>query len=259
MNIVFPHIESQFEFTAPEIRQLSPNNVQLATLLLFVPLIEHPLFELTIEDEPLRVPFRKKLRDQPVLLNQHHWIASKFEPEGQGIFLLSTVAMQDQVPQAIDRTKLVDVATSDPQHLINGSFFGSIKRFLEGLFKLSGGEEFNVHAMKATHVVPGSLIQVNCIAILILELDVSSLSLILFSPQLVNISLALRDLFFGRSAHLRRLPHQVFAGRQSVLLASQLLEDPLYVDLGDLEGPSLTICILNLYLLLAGQKLDPLK
>ena len=98
MHIILPHIEPQFELSTPEIRQPALDNVQLATLLLLESLIEHPLLELAIEDEPLRMPFGEKLRYQPVLLDQHHRVARQLEPEGQGVFLLPTVAMQDQIP-----------------------------------------------------------------------------------------------------------------------------------------------------------------
>ena len=81
MHIILPHIEPHFKLSTPKIRQPALNRVELTILLLFEPLIEHPLFEFAIKDESLRVPLGKKLRDLSVLLNQHQWIASKFKPE----------------------------------------------------------------------------------------------------------------------------------------------------------------------------------
>ena len=207
VHIILPHIEPQFELSTPEIRQPTLDRVQLAALLLLEPLIEHPLLELTIEDEPLRVPLGEKLGYQPVLLDQHHWVARQLEPECQGVFLLPAVAMQDQVPQAVDRAELVDVAARDPERLINGSFLGAIERFLQGLFKLSGGEEFDVHAVQAAHVVPGPLVQIHRVPILVLKLDIGSLGLVFLSLQLVNISIPSGNFIFSRSAHFRRLPY----------------------------------------------------
>ena len=93
VHIILPHIEPQFEFSTPEIRQLALDNVQLAALLMLEPLIEHPLLEFAIEDEPLRVPLGEKLGYLPVLLDQHHRVARQFEPHGQGVFLKLAVAM----------------------------------------------------------------------------------------------------------------------------------------------------------------------
>ena len=46
--------------------------------------------------------------------------------------------MEDQVPQPVDGSKLVDVATRHPQHLVDAVFLGPVEGLLQGLFELSG-------------------------------------------------------------------------------------------------------------------------
>ena len=56
----------------------------------------------------------KEFRYLAVLLKKHHWIASKFEPESEGVFLLPAIAMQDQISQPVNRSELIDVAACHP-------------------------------------------------------------------------------------------------------------------------------------------------
>ena len=57
--------------------------------------------------------------------------------------------MHQQVSQTVDSSKLVDVASRYPEHLINAVFFVAPERLLEGLFELSGRQKLDMHAMKA--------------------------------------------------------------------------------------------------------------
>ena len=114
------------------------------------------------------MPFGEELWYPSVLLKEHHWIASEFEPISNGVLLLFPVAMQYQVSQAVNRAKLINVAACDPESLIEGTFLCAIKRFLQGLFELSGSKKFHMHAMKATLVIPSPLVQVHSVPILIL-------------------------------------------------------------------------------------------
>mgnify|MGYP001169711734 FL=1 len=79
-----------------------------------------------------------KLGNLSILLEKHHGVTGEFEPHGEAVLLLLAIAMEDQVSQPVDRSKLVDIATSNPQGLVEGSLFGAIECFLQSLFKLSG-------------------------------------------------------------------------------------------------------------------------
>ena len=81
----------------------------------------------------------EELWDQPVLLEQHHRVTSQLKPFGEDRLELFLVSMQDQVSQPVDGTKLINVAASDPESLIKSALLRAIKRFLQGLFELSGG------------------------------------------------------------------------------------------------------------------------
>ena len=75
-NIVLPQVESQLKLSVPKPCHFTTNSVQLGQLLLFEPLIEHPGFKLSVENEALSVAFGIELWDLPVQFHQHHWIAS---------------------------------------------------------------------------------------------------------------------------------------------------------------------------------------
>ena len=75
--------------------------------------------------------------------------------------------MEDQVPQPVDRSKLVDVATRHPQHLVDAVFLGPVEGLLQGLFELSGSQKFDVHAMQPAHVISGPFIKIHSVAILV--------------------------------------------------------------------------------------------
>ena len=64
-----------------------------------------------------------------------------------------------------------------------------------------------MHAVQAAHVVPGPLVQIHCVPILVLKLDIGSLGLVFLSLQLVNINIPRGNFIFSRSAHFRRLPY----------------------------------------------------
>ena len=81
----------------------------------------------------------EELRDQPVLLEQHHRVTGQLKPFGEDRLELFLVSMQDQVSQPVNGTKLINVAASDPESLIKSALLRAIKRFLQGLFELSGG------------------------------------------------------------------------------------------------------------------------
>lgn len=93
-DVVFPHVEAEFELSSPEIRDFAFNDVKLAVLLIFEAHIEHPLFKLSIEDQSLSVSFREELGDLPVLLQEHHRVARQLEPKGEGVLLLPARPMQ---------------------------------------------------------------------------------------------------------------------------------------------------------------------
>jgi len=46
--------------------------------------------------------------------------------------------VQYEVPKPIYGSKLIYIASSDPQHLVNAVFLGSIEGLLKRLFELSG-------------------------------------------------------------------------------------------------------------------------
>ena len=177
-HIVLPHVESEFELAAPEIRQLAPHHVQLAMLLVLMALVQHPLLKFAIKHQPLRMPLGKEFRYLAVLLQEHHRVASKFEPEREGVFLLAAIAVQDQISQPVDRAELVDVAARHPEHLIDGPFFAAVGGAFESLFELSRRQQLHMHAVNAAHMLPGALVEVHRVAILALQLEIASLCLI---------------------------------------------------------------------------------
>ena len=79
-DIVLPHIKAQLEFSVPESCHFTTDCVQLGQLLLFEPMIKHPRFKLSVENEALSMAFSIELWNLPVQFHQHHRIASKFEP-----------------------------------------------------------------------------------------------------------------------------------------------------------------------------------
>ena len=137
-DIVFPHVESELHLPPPEIREFALHDIKLTILRVFKALVEHPLFKLAIENESFSMSLSVKLGNLSILLEKHHGVAGEFEPHGEAVLLLLAIAVEDQVSQPVDRTKLVDIATSNPQGLVEGSLLGAIECFLQSLFKLSG-------------------------------------------------------------------------------------------------------------------------
>ena len=87
-HVILPHIESKLELASPVVGQCALDCIELAVLLLFETLIEHPLFELSVEDEALCVTLGEKLRYLIVLLYEHHGVACEFEPFDEGALRL---------------------------------------------------------------------------------------------------------------------------------------------------------------------------
>ena len=75
---------------------------------------EHPLFKLAIENESFGMSLCEKLGNLSILLEEHHGVAGELEPQGEAVLLLLAIAVKDQVSQPVDRSKLVDVAASNP-------------------------------------------------------------------------------------------------------------------------------------------------
>ena len=71
-----------------------------------------------------------ELGDLFVLLHKHQWVASQFEPSCQSILRNSLILMEQKVAQSVDRPELVNVATRDPQHLINALLLRAIDGIL---------------------------------------------------------------------------------------------------------------------------------
>ena len=106
-------------------------SVKLAILLVLMSQIEHPIFEFSVKDQPFRVAFGVKLWYLPILLKKHHGVTGKFEPPCQSGLRLSLVSMQDEISESVNGTKLVNVASSDPHHLLHAILFDAIERLVE--------------------------------------------------------------------------------------------------------------------------------
>lgn len=171
-HIVLPHCESEFELALPKVTNLVLDGVKLAHSLTLMANFEHPLLELSIEDQSCGVVLCKELRDLPVLFNEHKRLTCQFEPTQESVFRKFAVSVQDQVAKTVDGAELVHIASSHPQHLLYTTLLGAIESLLEGLFKLSGGEELHVHAMQSANPVPGALIQVHSVGVFGLQLPI---------------------------------------------------------------------------------------
>ena len=158
INVVSPHGESEFEFSAPKAVNRSPDHIKLTLSLLLQALVHHPLLELTAEDQAFSVILCVEFWDLLILLQEHHWITSEFEPARKGVFGFPLVLVYQQISQTIDRSKLIDVASSDKEHLIDGLFFSAIEHSLQGLFELSGRQKFDVHSVHSAHTVASTLV-----------------------------------------------------------------------------------------------------
>ena len=66
--------------------------------------------------------------------------------------------MDQKISETIDRSKLIDVASSDKEHLVDGLFFGAVEHSLQGLFELSGRQKLDVHSVHATHTVTSTFV-----------------------------------------------------------------------------------------------------
>ena len=158
LDVVTPHIETQFELSVPKVRHLELHCVQLTHFGAFMVQVQHPLFELSVEHKSLRVLLGKELRDLFVLLDQHERLTRQLKPSQERTFCKLAVFLKDKVAKAIDCPKLIYVATSDPKHLLNCDLFTALKCLLQRLFKLSGRKKFYMHAVQASDSVFGSLV-----------------------------------------------------------------------------------------------------
>ena len=77
--------------------------------------------------------------------------------------------------------------------------------------------------MEATHTVTGSLVQVNGVAILVLEQLQSFTNAINLMLHGINIVFSPPDVLICHSDHLHRLPHQVFIALNRAFLVTKLV------------------------------------
>ena len=84
------------------------------------------------------MPFCEVVWNTSVLFYEHHGIACQLEPASESILRLSLILVYHQVTQSVDCTKLINVTTSGPEHLIDAVLLRSCQSFIESLFELSG-------------------------------------------------------------------------------------------------------------------------
>ena len=167
-HIILPHVEAQLKLSAPKIGHLAANSVHLGQSLLVQSLVQHPLFKFAIEDEALGVALCKVLWNQPVLLFEHHRITCQFKPTDKSSLGLPLVAMQDQVSESVDCTELIDVASRDPQHLIDTSLFAQIEHLLQRFLQLPSRQQLHMHSMHASCSVSSTFVQIDSVPVLVL-------------------------------------------------------------------------------------------
>ena len=113
-----------------------------------------------------------------------------------------------------------------------------------------------MHAVKASHMVASSFVQIHGVAVPVLEGKESFFNLLLFTSQGVDFSFPHYNFIFSHATHLTCLNNKLFVCLGSVLVGSQVVKDALDVDLSDLESPFHAVAILDFYLFLAAKQLD---
>lgn len=151
-------MEAQIELSTPELVQAALHDVELAVSIVSQAFRECKLLIFTIELGSKVMVLCEKVWNLPVLFEEHHRIAGEFEPAGERILGDSLVSVQNKGSKAVNRTELVDVAPSDPKHLVNAFFLRPHDSFIDSILYLPGCKQLNMHAVEATESVPRTLI-----------------------------------------------------------------------------------------------------
>ena len=146
-DIVTPLDESQLHPLLPEPVEMPPHPINSDLLGQAGLLIIHVVFK--APGEFLRSLYAR--REEPwnlfVLIDEYDWIAGKFEPALQGILCDPPIAGKEDTTEFRYCPKLIDIASCDEEKVFNYESLVFTEHLLQGLFKLSGGQQFDVHSV----------------------------------------------------------------------------------------------------------------